>query len=174
MSYYGERSARDPDWREAQLREPAVREARRRAADPEHVRAIRRAASARHRARQRQHGLTLAELQALVGPRTGSGVETLARVLAEEVAAGRVDFLSSTRCYRLNGGIDLETREALRQLGARDDDASREASRPRDPFRAGRRAAAPCASERPPSCAGPTSTSASEPSGSSPPASGAT
>ena len=67
MSYYGKRAARDPAWHDQQLREAAAREARRRERDPERVRAIRCAASARHRARQRAHGLTFQELWLRVG-----------------------------------------------------------------------------------------------------------
>jgi hypothetical protein len=40
------------------------------------------------------------------------------RVLAEEVVSGRVDYHSTSRRYRLNGGLDAATVAALRGLAA--------------------------------------------------------
>jgi len=37
-------------------------------------------------------------------------------VLRQEVAAGRVDYLASSRRYRLNGGLPADVRLALREL----------------------------------------------------------
>lgn len=83
-------------------------------------------------------GLTLAELVAVVGSRSGATVATIESVLRDEVRRGHVTCLAGR--YLLTG-LDAETREALLLFDLPDDDGSREADCPRDPFRAGRRAA---------------------------------
>ena len=110
MSYYAERSARDPAWREEQLAGAAERERRRRESDPEGILAARRAISARRRERQRAHGLTFAELLAR-SPVSDPAVLRL--VLNDEVRRGTVEYHSTTRRYTLNGALDAETRAAL-------------------------------------------------------------
>ena len=72
MTYYALRSARDPKWRLQQLQEAKEREARRRGAELDHVRALARASSRRSRERQRARGLTFRELLAR-SPRVGAG-----------------------------------------------------------------------------------------------------
>jgi hypothetical protein len=53
-SYYARRSARDPEWRERQLREARERERRRREEDPQSFLSAHRKASRRYRARLRR------------------------------------------------------------------------------------------------------------------------
>jgi len=90
------------------------------------VRAIRRRATARCRARQVETGLTLAQLaDRCLLDGYPKAEETLRRVLADEVARGTVDYHSTSRRFVLNGGLDLETREALLQLDLPDVDRSR-------------------------------------------------
>lgn len=86
-----------------------------------------------------EDGLTLAELQARVGPRSGATAATIEAVLRDEIKRGRVVCVDGR--YVLTG-LDLETREALRRLHLPDDDDSRAAGRPRQPYRAGREATA--------------------------------
>ena len=113
VSYYGERSARDPAWHAQQLWEAAVREARRREQDP----VVFREATARCRERQRATGLTFAQLAQRAAVEHDRASEAiLRRVLTQEVRGGRVDYHSTSRRYRLNGGLDRETVAALRQL----------------------------------------------------------
>jgi DNA-binding Lrp family transcriptional regulator len=61
---------------------------------------------------QYEAGLTLHEL----AERIGADPEELRRILREEVDAGHVDYFTSTRRYAMNGGLDDETRLALRDL----------------------------------------------------------
>ena len=112
MTYYGERSARDPAWREQQLREAKEREARHRELDLEGVRAARREATARMRARQRARGRTFHQLLEA----TGGSPELLAWVLRDELRRGRIEYHSTSRRYVLNGGIPEEVKAALREL----------------------------------------------------------
>jgi hypothetical protein len=112
-SNYAARSRRDPAWREEQLAGAAERERRRRELDPEGVRAARREATRRTRARQGQSGLTFYELL----QRIGGDRQTLALVLRDEVAAGRIDYHASSRRYSVNGGLDPELRAAFRPRG---------------------------------------------------------
>lgn len=60
-----------------------------------------------------EQGLTLAQLVALVGSPPGATAASLATVLRQEVAAGRVEYSPTSRRYSLAGGLDLETRQAL-------------------------------------------------------------
>lgn len=96
-SYYARRSARDPDWRQAQLAAAAEREARRRQSDPERVRELDRLAARRTRRRQTARGLTFAQLLAAIG----GDRATLVAVLNSERAAGRVRYAASSRRYEL-------------------------------------------------------------------------
>jgi hypothetical protein len=107
-TYYSVRSARDPAWHRQQLLEAAERERRRRELDPEGVRESRRLATRRCRAKQQSEGLTFFELW----QRVGGDREILARILSQEVRRGRIDYLSSSRRYHLNG-VDHELRAAL-------------------------------------------------------------
>jgi hypothetical protein len=109
VSYYAERSARDPAWREAQLREAVERERRRREADPDGFRERRRQVSRRHRAWQAQHGLLFSELLRS----TGAEPDVLAFVLRDEVRRGHLDYRSTSRRYVLNGGLEPAVRRAL-------------------------------------------------------------
>ena len=111
-SYYSRRSARDPDWREAQIREAGERELRRREADAEGFRCARRQVSRRHRERHAAHGLTFYELWLRVGGERHS----LELVLRDELRRGRVDYHSSSRRYSVNGGVSPELRAALLEL----------------------------------------------------------
>jgi hypothetical protein len=88
-TYYARRSARDPDWRQAQLAAAADREARRRAADPDRVRELDRRAARRSRRRQAVNGLTFHELL----ERSPTGDRTmLASVLRDELRLGRISW----------------------------------------------------------------------------------
>jgi hypothetical protein len=107
-TYYSVRSARDRAWHRQQLLEAAERERRRRELDPERVRAQRREATRRMRAKQQSEGLTFFELW----QRVGGDREILARILDQEVRRGRIDYLSSSRRYRMNG-VDPGLRAAL-------------------------------------------------------------
>jgi hypothetical protein len=113
---YARRSARDPAWREQQIREAVERKRARRARDPETLRAAERAACHRYRARQRAHGLTFHELWERAGRRSGGNEETFAAMISSELKAGRIVYHSATGRYELNGHLDPETVEALRQL----------------------------------------------------------
>jgi hypothetical protein len=81
-TYYARRSARDPEWREQQIREAKERESRRREADPEGLRAARREATRRTRERQAARGLTFHELRERCLVRDE---ETLRFVLRDEI-----------------------------------------------------------------------------------------
>jgi hypothetical protein len=100
-TYYARRSARDPEWREQQLREAKEREAGRREEDPERLKAANREATRRCRERQAASGRTLHELKARIGRRTGSPAEAIATILADEVRRGRVTYHSTTRRFEL-------------------------------------------------------------------------
>ena len=115
-SYYAARAARDPEWRLRAIAAAVQGERARRERDPEGRRARRREATARCRARQAAAGFTFHELWLRVGPRTGAGRDHFATMLAQEVAAGGVDYLASSRRYRLNGGLPDDVKAALRDL----------------------------------------------------------
>jgi hypothetical protein len=115
-SYYAARARRDPEWRRQAIAGALERERRRRERDPEGHRARRREATARCRERQAAAGLTFHELWLRIGPRSGAGRHELAHVLCQEVDAGRVAYLASSRRYRLNGGLPDDVRLALRDL----------------------------------------------------------
>ena len=119
-SYYRRRSARDPDWHRQQLEEARERDRRRRGADPDGERVRRREATAATRARRAASGYTFQELWRRVGGERG----TLARVLSDEVARGRVDYAGSSRRYILNGGLPADVRAALLALGSFGDASS--------------------------------------------------
>jgi hypothetical protein len=106
------------------VRRAFERERRRRERDPEGVRAARREASARCRARQAATGRTFHELL----ERVGGEREVLVAILRSEIALGRVVYLGGSRRYRLNGQLPEDVREALRQLALEDDDRSRPAA----------------------------------------------
>jgi hypothetical protein len=79
-SYYARRSARDPEWRDAQIREAMERQRIRREEDPEGVRDERRRAARKTRARQRETGLTFHELASRAAVQhSETGPRTLAR-----------------------------------------------------------------------------------------------
>jgi hypothetical protein len=61
-------------------------------------------------------GFTFDELWLKIGPRSGAGRADLALVLRQEVDAGRVDYLASSRRFVLNGGLPADVRLALRDL----------------------------------------------------------
>lgn len=63
-SYYSRRSARDPDWRDAQIAAALERERRRREEDPDGLRAAAREKSARYRERIRNDPQRLADVRA--------------------------------------------------------------------------------------------------------------
>ena len=107
-TYYAGRSARDPDWRAAQIGRAGERERRRRAEDP---------ARGRPREPGAASGLTLDQLWLRVGGDRGS----LWVVLRNEVRRGRIDYHSTTRRYVLNGGLDPALRQALLRIGRADD-----------------------------------------------------
>jgi hypothetical protein len=115
-SYHAARSRRDPEWRLQAIAGARERERVSRESDPEAVRARRREATARTRARQVAAGFTFHELWLRIGPRSGAGRDELALVPRQEVEAGRVDYLASSRRYRLNGGLPADVRLALREL----------------------------------------------------------
>jgi hypothetical protein len=112
-SYYSRRSARDPAWRDAQIEGAKERERLRREADPDALRVARRLATRRCRAKQSAEGLTFAQL-ARRSPVPDRAV--LALVLRDEVASGRIEYHSTSRRYRLNGGLDPGTRRAFLDL----------------------------------------------------------
>jgi hypothetical protein len=111
-SYYAARTRRDPAWREQQLLEAAEREARRRGRDPEAFKLAGREKSRRCRARHAAHGLTFDELWR----RVGGDRRTLVTILGDEECRGRVDYHSTSRRYRLNGGLPADVVVALRAL----------------------------------------------------------
>jgi hypothetical protein len=116
-TYYSRRSARDPEWRAAQLEGAKERERRRRESDPEGVRAANREKTRRTRARQAAHGLTFHELRERCLIRGYPDAEgTLRRVLRDEIHRGRIEYHSTTRRFVMNGGLDPETRRALLDL----------------------------------------------------------
>ena len=122
MGYFVERAARDPDWRAAQIAGAAERERARREADPEGFRAAQAEASRRYRAKHERTGLTFQQL--LDRSRREAGEtrlaigdpSVLAWVLRDELRRGRVVFNSTTRRYVLNGGLDEDVKQALREL----------------------------------------------------------
>ena len=105
---YTGRSARDPDWREAQIARARERERQWRAEDP---------ATCGTREPEAAGGLTFDELWLRVGGDRGS----LWAVLRNEVRRGRIDYHSTTRRYVLNGGLDPAVRKALFRIGRADD-----------------------------------------------------
>ena len=107
-TYYAGRSARDPDWREAQIARATERERQRRAEDP---------ATGRPREPEAASGLTFDELWLRVGGDRGS----LWAVLRNEVRRGRIDYHTTTKRYVLNGGLDPAVRKALFRFGLADD-----------------------------------------------------
>ena len=107
-TYYAGRSARDPDWRAAQIARARERERRRRAEDP---------ATGGPREPEAASGLTFDELWLRVGGDRGS----LWAVLRNEVRRGRIDYHPTTRRYVLNGGLDPALRQALLRIGRADD-----------------------------------------------------
>jgi hypothetical protein len=112
VSYYSERSRRDPEWHARQLLEAREREQRARELDPEAFRARRREVDRRYRERSTQHGRTFHELwQRVVGTR-----DTLVTALNGELRKGTIDYCSTTRRFTLNGGLDDATKAALREL----------------------------------------------------------
>jgi hypothetical protein len=140
-SYYRRRSTRDPDWHRQQLEEARERDRRRREADPEGERARAREATRRSREAQAASGYTFQELLR----RVGGDRAMLSLVLNDEVRRGRVDYLGSSRRYRLNGGLPADVRAALLALGPGLGDASAPApdrDRRRMPWSAGAEAKA--------------------------------
>jgi hypothetical protein len=113
VSYYAERSARDPDWRAEQLREAAERDRRRRELDPDGYLQARRETARRARARQRAQGLTFQEL---LDRSPVNDPAVLAFVLRDEVRLGRIEYRSTSRRYLLNGGLPADVKAALRNL----------------------------------------------------------
>jgi hypothetical protein len=111
-SYYARRSARDPGWREAAIAAAAERKRRRRERDPEAFRLAHLEEQRRCWQAQAASGLTFAELLR----RVGGDRETLAHVLRDELRRGRVEYLGLSRCYRVNGQLPEDVREALRNL----------------------------------------------------------
>ncbi len=107
-TYYAGRSARDPDWREAQIARARERERQRRAEDP---------ATGGTREPEAASGLTFDELWLRVGGDRGS----LWAVLRNEIRLGRIDYHSTTKRYVLNGGLDPAVRKALFRFGLADD-----------------------------------------------------
>jgi hypothetical protein len=122
VSYYAERAARDPDWHAAQLAGAKERESERRAKDPEAFRAAAREKTRRTRERQRARGLTFQELLdrsrecAGAGPLSLGDPIVLRRILRQEIAAGRIDYHSTSRRYVLNGGLPEDVKQAFREL----------------------------------------------------------
>jgi hypothetical protein len=120
-SYYASRSARDPEWRDAQIAAALDRDRKRREADPDGVREERRLATRRTRQRQRAHGLTFHELATSAAiAHSEAGPATLARILREEIARGRVEYHSTSRRFVLNvlnGGLSEDVKRALLDLG---------------------------------------------------------
>lgn len=111
-SYYAARARRDPDWRQAQIAAAAERYRRALAADPEHVRDWSRG----YRTKLREHALTITQLRERAAvAHSDADRETLARVLRQEVAAGRVELVQG-RYYRLNGALPADVVAALRGL----------------------------------------------------------
>jgi hypothetical protein len=109
-SYYATRSRRDPDWRLRAIAGAGARYERAKAADPERVRVW----SRRYRERLRAGSLTFAELRrACLLDRYPDAEQTLKRIVAEEVRAGRVEVVQ--RRLRLNGLPD-DVKTALREL----------------------------------------------------------
>jgi hypothetical protein len=107
-TYYAGRSARSPDWREAQIGNAMKRGHQWRAED---------AATGGTREPEAASGLTFEELWLRVGGDRGS----LWAVLRKEVRLGRIDYHSPTRRYVLNGGLDPAVRKALLRIGLADD-----------------------------------------------------
>ena len=107
-THFAGRSARDPDWRAAQIARAMERERQRSAEDP---------ATGRPREPEAASGLTFHELWLRVGGDRGS----LWVVLRNEVRLGRIDYHSTTRRYVLNGGLDPALRQALLRIGRADD-----------------------------------------------------
>ena len=107
-TYYAARSARDSDWREAQIARAMERERQRRAEYP---------ATGGTREPEAASGLTFNELWLRVGGDRGS----LWAVLRNEVRRGRIDYHSTTKRYVLNGGLDPAVRKALFRFGLADD-----------------------------------------------------
>ena len=111
-TYYSQRSAQDPDWRERQSEARRLRERRQKERDPDGYRAVRRRADANCRNRQRAHGKTFTELAESVRcPKW-----MLRQILREELALGRIDYHSTSKRYSLNGGIPEDVKAALRDL----------------------------------------------------------
>jgi hypothetical protein len=122
VSYYAERSARDPEWRREQIAGAKGREQAEREADPEGFKARRRAATRRTRQRQAQHGLTFDELLQRSRARRSAMTRSLGDpdvlrfVLRDLMRSGVVDYHSTSRRYVLNGKLDAETLAAFRDL----------------------------------------------------------
>jgi hypothetical protein len=122
VTYYADRSARDPAWRREQIEEAREREQARRAADPDGFRARRREATRRTRTRQAEAGLTFHELlersreHGVVAAGPGDRA-VLAWVLRDELRRGRIDYHGSSRRYVLNGGLPEDVKAAMRDLG---------------------------------------------------------
>lgn len=68
------------------------------------------------RAKLRQHAVTITHLRERAAiAHSDAGGRTLARILREEVAGGRVELVPG-RYYRLNGKLPADVGRALRQL----------------------------------------------------------
>ena len=111
-SYYARRSAVDPEWREEQIAGATERDRCRREADLDAHRAAKREHTRRCRERQRQTGKTFHELVRS----TGADPAVLRVVLRDMVRRGQVDYLTTSRRYRLNGGVPEYVKNALRDL----------------------------------------------------------
>jgi hypothetical protein len=107
-THYAGRSARDPDWRKAQIARSTERERQRR---PEYP------ATGGTREPEAASGLTFNELWL----RVGGDRRSLWAVLRSEVRRGRINYHSTTKRYVLNGGLDPAVRKALFRLGLADD-----------------------------------------------------
>jgi hypothetical protein len=111
VTYYAERARRDPTWRRAQIAAARERYERAKAADPDRVREW----SRRYRERLRAGSMTFAELRrSCLLDNYPDAENTLRRIIAEEVRAGRVEIVQ--RRLRLNGAIDEATKQALAEL----------------------------------------------------------
>lgn len=110
-SYYAARSRRDPAWRLRAIAAAAEPYERAKEVDPERV----REPSRRYRDRLRAGSLTFAELRrSCLLDAYPDAEQTLKRVIAEEVRAGRVEVVQ--RRLRLNGGLPDDVKAALREL----------------------------------------------------------
>jgi hypothetical protein len=120
-SYYSARARRDPAWREQAIAAAADRKRRRRERDPEAFAERHRAEQQRCYDKQAATGLTFAELHR----RVGGDRQTLASILKDEIAAGRIDYLGFSRRYRLNGGLPEDVKQALAGLALPEPDDGR-------------------------------------------------